>query len=90
MENKILFEQGDRGDSFFIILEGTVDILIMVLDETSGVENYKKVAVLKKGDAFGDLSLLYGAPRNATVKTREETIFIVMNKAIYDKVIKSH
>lgn len=46
--------------------------------------------MLKKGDAFGDLSLIYGAPRNATVKTREDSYFIVMSKAIYDIVIKSH
>ena len=46
-----------------------MDIMIKVLDDTTGIENFKKVAVLKKGDAFGDLSLLYGAPRNATVKT---------------------
>lgn len=50
----------------------------------------KKVAILKKGDAFGDLSLLYGAPRNASCYTREDSYFIVMNKTTYDKVIKSH
>jgi CRP-like cAMP-binding protein len=36
-------------------------------DEKTGIEFKKKVAILKKGDSFGDLSLLYGAPRNATV-----------------------
>ncbi|CDW90270.1 cyclic nucleotide-binding domain containing protein [Stylonychia lemnae] len=89
-ENKILFEQGDRGDSYFIILDGSVDISIKVVDDKNGVEYNKKVAVLKKGDAFGDLSLLYGAPRNASCQTREDSYFIVMNKSIYDKVIKSH
>lgn len=52
--NKILFEQGDRGDSYLIILEGSVDILVKIIDERSGIELKKKVAVLKKGDAFGD------------------------------------
>ena len=67
-----------------------MDILVKVVDEKNGMEYKKKVAVLKKGDAFGDLSLLYGAPRNATVQTKEDTYFITMNKSIYDKVIKSH
>lgn len=65
--SKILFEQGDRGDSYFIILEGSVDIIVKVVDKNIGMDYNKKVAILKKGDAFGDLSLLYGAPRNATV-----------------------
>lgn len=86
----MLFEQGDRGDSYFIILDGSVDILIKVVDEKNGVDYNKKVAILKKGDAFGDLSLLYGAPRNASCHTREDSYFIVMNKNTYDKVIKSH
>lgn len=89
-ENKVLFEQGDRGDSYFIVLEGSVDVLVRVVDASNGVEHKKKVAVLRRGDAFGDLSLLYGAPRNATVRTREDAYFIVMNKTTYDKVIKSH
>jgi CRP-like cAMP-binding protein len=38
-----------------------------VVDEKNGIDYNKKVAMFKKGDAFGDLSLLYGAPRNATV-----------------------
>jgi len=61
-----------------------------VVDDKNGLEYKKKVAILKKGDAFGDLSLLYGAPRNATVQTREDSYFIVMNKVTYDKVIKTH
>lgn len=61
-----------------------------MIDEKNGLDYNKKVAVLKKGDAFGDLSLLYGAPRNATVQSREDSYFIVMSKATYDKVIKTH
>ena len=51
----------------YVILEGSVDVLINMSDDASGQDFKKKVAVLKKGDAFGDLSLLYGAPRNATI-----------------------
>jgi CRP-like cAMP-binding protein len=89
-ENKVLFEQGDKGDSYFIILEGNVEIFVKVGDEKTGMDTRKKVAILKKGDAFGDLSLLYGAPRNATVITKDPCDFIVMTKAIYDKVVKNY
>jgi CRP-like cAMP-binding protein len=62
---------------------------VKVLDEVTGSEFKKKVAVLKTGDSFGDLSLLYGAPRNATIKTKEDTDLIVMTKDAYEKAIKS-
>jgi CRP-like cAMP-binding protein len=71
-------------------LDGSVDILVKIIDDKTGQEFKKKVAILKKGDSFGDLSLLYGAPRNATVQTREETDFIMMTKYTYDKVIKTY
>lgn len=48
------------------------------------------MAVLKKGDSFGDLSLLYGRPRIATIKTATYTDFIVMTKDIYELIVKSH
>ena len=57
-----------------------IPVLVKIVDEKTGVEYKKKVAILKKGDSFGDLSLLYGAPRNATVMTREETDLIMMTK----------
>jgi cAMP-dependent protein kinase regulator len=87
--NKILFQEGDIGESFFIILSGGVDVYSRVYDKYTGSEFRKKVGTLKKGDSFGDLSLLYGAPRNATIKTREDTEFMYLTKDIYDRVIKS-
>ena len=68
-EERVIFEQGDKGDSYFIILEGSVDVLVSTVDEHNNEKNEKRVAILSKNAAFGDLSLLYGAPRNATIKT---------------------
>ena len=88
--NKIVFEEGDIGDSFFIILSGSVDVYSKVVDEMTAHEFRKKVGQLKKGDSFGDLSLVYGAPRNATIKTKEDSDFMILTKDIYDRVIKAH
>jgi CRP-like cAMP-binding protein len=48
----------------------------------------KHVAELKTGDSFGELALIYGAARSATVITSEPTELIVLSKTIYDKVIR--
>jgi len=46
------------------------------------------VAELRAGAAFGELALIYGAPRAATVKAAEPTDLLVINKAAFDKVVK--
>ena len=51
-----IFKQKDPGCLFFIIKKGKVRIEI----------NGKKIKTLGKGDYFGELSLLYTAPRSAT------------------------
>lgn len=43
---------------------------------------------MKEGDSFGELSLIYGAPRSATIRTIEPTDLIVISKETYDRIIK--
>ena len=56
-----LFHQGDDGDAAYIILEGEADILV---DTPDGVI---KVATLGKNDIIGEIAILCGVPRTATV-----------------------
>jgi cAMP-dependent protein kinase regulator len=60
-----LMKEGDEGDHFYVIESGEADIFV-------ANENGNDVLVrqCKPGDSFGELSLMYNAPRNATVKAR--------------------
>ncbi|WP_204106447.1 MULTISPECIES: cyclic nucleotide-binding domain-containing protein [Spirulina sp. CCY15215] len=71
-ENEILFHEDDLGESFYLILQGSVKIYIEKLD--------KFLTNLSGGDFFGELSLLLGIPRTATVKTLEETSLFVLDR----------
>lgn len=53
-----IIRQGDDGSSFFIIQKGEFSVII------DGYERRK----LGAGDQFGELALLYNAPRSATIK----------------------
>ena len=76
-KEKVLFEQGSIGSYFYIIVKGEVDIII----------NNKNVSTFKQGDSFGELALIHGSPRSATVITKEETFFWCLDRAAFKNVV---
>jgi CRP-like cAMP-binding protein len=62
-----ILEQGSVGDSFFVICAGAVRILR--LDESG---EQQELAVLQEGAFFGEMALLSGAPRTASVVSHAE------------------
>jgi len=61
-----LVRQGDRGDAFYIVREGQVD----VLSRENG--RSRRVTTLGPGEYFGEIALLRDQPRMATVRGRRE------------------
>ncbi|MGE5300729.1 MAG: cyclic nucleotide-binding domain-containing protein [Acidobacteriota bacterium] len=76
--------QGEKGDCYFIIKTGRVE----VLKKRKGEEGYREVAVLGKGDGFGEESLIRDDPRNATCRTAEETTVLVVDKKDFNEIMK--
>jgi CRP-like cAMP-binding protein len=66
--NEVIFHQGDLGDSLQILASGAVKI---VLPSAEGEEAI--IATVRRGDFFGELALLDGAPRSATATASEES-----------------
>jgi small-conductance mechanosensitive channel/CRP-like cAMP-binding protein len=61
-KDTILMQQGDAASSMFILLEGAARVTVQ-----SGGGAAQEVAVLATGDIVGEMSLMTGAPRSATV-----------------------
>ena len=76
---QIVCKEEDPGDSFYIILSGTVEVLSQKAD--------KYIATLHEGEFFGEISLLLGTPRTATVKTREDAILFVVERHDLQKLL---
>jgi small-conductance mechanosensitive channel/CRP-like cAMP-binding protein len=74
--SEVLARQGEAGDTFFVIRSGRVRIDVV------GHQNGHAVTVnqLGAGGFFGELALLTGAPRGATVIAEEDTEALVVSR----------
>lgn len=80
-EGEVIIRQGDPGDKFYLIRQGSVEV------ETTRDGESKIVAVLDEGEFFGEMALLTDAPRNATVRARENSIVYALGKEDFLSVI---
>jgi NADH dehydrogenase len=76
----VIFSQGDLGDSVYVIQEGECEIL-----RDHGGEQ-KQLAILRGGDYFGEMAVLSGAGRNATVKALTPMRVLLIPKADFNKL----
>ncbi|HUP86116.1 MAG TPA: ATP-binding cassette domain-containing protein [Acidimicrobiales bacterium] len=61
----VVFEQGSRGDLVYAVERGQVEILRVRDDGTE-----ERVALVKKGDYFGELGPMLNLPRSATARAK--------------------
>lgn len=71
-EGEVLFEQGDAGNRAYVIREGEIDIL----KEAEGREVL--LAVRKRGEVIGEMSLLHEAPRSATARAKGDAELVAI------------
>ncbi|WP_257462237.1 Crp/Fnr family transcriptional regulator [Archangium lipolyticum] len=74
-KGEVIFHQGDVGTALFIVRKGEVAIR---LSSAEGKEVI--LALLGRGDAFGELALLDGEPRSTDAVAREETHLLSLHQ----------
>ncbi len=82
--DEVLFTEGDRGDALFIIVSGRVSIR----KRQDGEE--LEIAVLVAGECLGEMALLSGAPRSASVVALEPLALLKLSRARFDVLLKKH
>ena len=79
-----VFSQGDPGDALYVIVSGAVE----VRGERDG--RSERVAVLGPGDCLGEMALVTGDPRSATVVTLSATRLLRLDKERFQVLSDRH
>ena len=74
----MLVREGDPGDSFCVLLGGRARV------EREGIKTFE----LESGQWFGELSLIDGAPRAATITAHFETTVARLPRSAFQKLLK--
>lgn len=84
-KDSLILIEDDEGDALFIIRAGKVKV-------TSFSVTGKEIifSILGVGDFFGDMSLLDGKPRSASVISMEESSVYVLRRADFHRIIEKH
>lgn len=83
-DGDFIFHEGDLGTEMYIIHEGKVEIL----NQVGGKEVV--LAVLERGDFFGEMSVLEDLPRAASARALSNTRLLQINGSTFDQLLRDN
>lgn len=84
-ENEIIFKEGDPGDSLCIVEQGEVAIRRLV---DKNQTKRKTLAIIEKGDFFGEMAIFEGKPRSASAVASLKTKILFIKKEDFWNLLK--
>ncbi|XP_045133056.1 cAMP-dependent protein kinase type I regulatory subunit-like isoform X2 [Portunus trituberculatus] len=77
LPGEVIIQQNDEGDNFYILDQGEVEIFV----------DGEHVTSIADGGSFGELALIYGTPRQATVKAKTDTKLWGIDRDSYRRIL---
>jgi CRP-like cAMP-binding protein/Zn-dependent protease len=78
-----VFRQGERADACYVVRSGSLE----VTEESADGRPSRQLRTLQRGDTFGELALLEGSLRTATVRATTGTELYVVGKSAVDRLL---
>ncbi|KAG5175101.1 hypothetical protein JKP88DRAFT_339491 [Tribonema minus] len=82
----LIVEQDTPGDMFYMMMKGEADVSDTVQAE-DGLPADRFLTSLYEGHFFGELALIYGEPRNATVKAMTDVTCVCLGKEDFGRCL---
>ncbi len=85
-QGSVIISEGDPGSSMYLIVSGEVKVFTRAAGQSSTVY----LAMLGEGDFFGEVSVLTGKPRTATITASERTELLRLDKEKLDNALAKY
>lgn len=79
-----IYREGDLGSEMYVVQSGSV-LIFREFNDTR-----QELAIMEKGDFFGEFALLEGLPRTACAEAVENSELIEINSTTFDKMIRGN
>jgi cAMP-dependent protein kinase regulator len=80
-----VINQGEQGDCLYLVDDGNLDCYKTFNKE----EGQKWLKLYNPGEAFGELALLYNAPRAATIVAKTDCILWALDRETFNNIVKN-
>ena len=93
--DSVVIKQGDEGDLFYVVEEGKLDVMVTPNTTESGDDcsSAREVQVgvpYVSGSSFGELALMYGSPRAATIRAKSDCVLWFLDRRDFKGITGSH
>jgi CRP/FNR family cyclic AMP-dependent transcriptional regulator len=84
MKGEIIFDEGEEGQTVYVVISGRVLICRQGEPETA------RIAELDAGVVFGELALLDDAPRSAQARAAEDCVLASLSRGDFESLLDTH
>ncbi len=84
LKDEIVFDQGEVGQALYVVLSGRV---LICRQTDAGIEPFAEIPA---GSLFGELALLWGAPRTAQARAAEDCVLAALSRSDFETLIETH